>query len=1296
MAESLEYVHVSGGLLGAAVLADTTADSPRELLFGPAAFAFTGREAERPAVHAETVETSFALARERYESIAASLEELDVGALRERWLLPLLELLEFNPAFQRAYLPSADGRERFAISHLGWTGEDTPPLHIVREDLDASTARGRRSPHEEVQAYLNRTPALWGIVANGRRLRLLRDFHHEHVKAFVGFDLDAIFETADFPSFRALYRLVHRSRFLPVPGDDDGRCPLEILFEKSREQGVEVGRELQGQVRTAIEALAEGLFDRELRTQLDDPTEARALYHEILLIIYRLLFLLFAEQRRMLPASGIYAETYSVTALVRMAETTVVEPHHKDLWEGLKITFRMLAETPPAAGVFPYNGQLFDPRRTARLLDRTCENRNLLKAIRALTHVRAGGVRQRVNYTELGVEELGSVYESLLNETVKRASAPTEHEGRVVPTDGVYLAPLTTERKDLGAFYTPPELVDFALSVSLDKLITERLAAAGGDLISRERALLDLRVCDPACGSGAFLIGAVDRIALALAAERSGGQKPTEEAVRRARRDVLRHSIYGVDKDAFAVELCKVALWIHSAVPDLPLSFLDHRIQHGDSLVGWPLLDIPTTIPEDAYTVPSKITSSSRPEDRRLREYLQLARERNVRVLAGELEMFKETPMPDVRVDFPAILEEDERIPADVERKDAAYRAFLSSEVYRRFDAAAGLWAASFFWSPEAGAAPPTVADYRRALVGSMDAEQVEAAKALLSEFPAFHWPLRFPEIRARSGFDAIIGNPPWEQFESREQEWFTAHAPAISLLKGAERKRAIETLGSTNAPVYRRWKRYEAVNQRIADYVRACGRYTSTGGKPNTYLLFAETVAALLRQDGRAGIIVKSALGLDMSASALFRELVGAGQVEEFHDIVNGGPTGTSLVFPAVDAKERFTLLGLRGPTDRKVFAATLMAWNVDEAVTRSRQTFDPSILEILNPKTRTLTSFRNPEGLAIALDLHRRQPILDFETDGQNPWGLHYCTLFNATTASGLFLKRESLATEGWVLGPDKNFRLAVHRVAQATPSNMSLFGNPNPDTEAVPLYEGQMINRYDHRAKTFEGYTGTKKYGPAPGIPESSDMQKSDPSFEIEPRYWTLRSVAEKRLRDKVGDRIMLGFRNVGAPWRNQRSAKGTVLPRVPATHALSVLSLHPDTVFEFLGVFNATVFDFLVRGHMPGANLALTWMLAQVPAPPPGLDPRIAKHARSLSLTSHSVARLFGAEPYPWDPKERYSLDVELDALVAHAYGLTAAQYEVVLDSFEVMARMQMREHGRYKFKGDCLAAYRRIA
>ncbi len=854
MADTLQLVHVSGGLISPAILADALSDAPRRGEFQPSKFGWTGHDPEPPAQFAETLETTFQLACEHYDGIGRNLDGLSLGELRNKWLRQLLRLLDFKEVYQPR-LKSQDGRQSYDINFLGWEGHGAPPIHLVKGGLDDAPGRGGRSPHEELQHYLDR-PATWGIVANGRQLRLLRDFHHDFTKAFVGFDLDAIFESRNFAAFRALFRFCHRSRF-ELTADRD-RIPLETLFESSQAEGIQIGRQLQPQVRGAIEALAEGLLGPQLRQMLDDPKTARALYQELLLVIYRILFLLFAEQRRMLPYEGLYAETYSVTALARLAERKTAEAHRSDLWEGLKVTFKMLSQGAPDIGVFPFNGQLFDLKRTPHLMAQSCDNKLLLKAIEKLTHVRVENFQQRVNYAELGVEELGSVYETLLSFTLRLAHAPTEAEGAIVPTGAVYLASLSTERKDLGAHYTRPELVDFLLSVSLDRLIAERVAAAGKDKEAKTHALLDIRVCDAACGSGAILVGAIDRLALALATVRADGDKPTEAALQEARRDVLAHCIYGVDKDAFAVELCKVALWIHCTVPKLPLSFLDHRIQHGDSLVGWPLLNVPSIIPREAYSAPGNAGKDE--ESRRLRAFLQSAYQANDQAIQGQGELGQLPPKPDIRTDFPAVMAEEERIPGDVEKKDAAFKGYMESAAYRRFKAAADLWAAAFFWSGEVGAPAPTTEHYRRALSGQLDVAQVKAAEDLLEEFPAFHWPLRFPEIAARGGFDCFVGNPPWEQFENREQEWFEGSAPDIAALRGVERKQAIERLSTERPTIFRRWQVYERLNQRMGEFTRTCGRYTAIDGKPNTYMLFAELVADALRLNGRAGIIVKTA----------------------------------------------------------------------------------------------------------------------------------------------------------------------------------------------------------------------------------------------------------------------------------------------------------------------------------------------------------------------------------------------------------------------------------------------------
>jgi hypothetical protein len=466
---------------------------------------------------------------------------------------------------------------------------------------------------------------------------------------------------------------------------------------------------------------------------------------------------------------------------------------------------------------------------------------------------------------------------------------------------------------------------------------------------------------------------------------------------------------------------------------------------------------------------------------------------------------------------------------------------------------------------------------------------------------------------------------------------------------------------------------------------MRHSGRFARSGNEPNTYLLFTETNAANTRPTGRAGFIVKSSLGIDKGGQPVFQPLVAAGRVDGFYDIVNGG-RGQSVVFHGVAEVERFTVLALGPEGGSAGLEVSMMSWSVDESRQRKPVTVTPADLRTLNPVTRSLPSFREPEHWEIALRLQERHPTLDFDrptagelisgerTEPQNPWDLRYATLFHSSGDSDLFLRREDLEGDGWAPGTDMLFRRG--------------------DEEALPLYEGQLVNRYDHRARTYAGYPVGKKYGRKPGIPYTTAEQKADPAFEIEPRYWMLRETAEERIATALETRVILGVRNVTRPATDARSTKTALLARWPATHALPVLGIG-KAPFELVAVFNSCCFDFLVRGKLPGANLAQTWFLSQVAAPPPGLDPRIAENARKLSLTSTALAREFGAEPHPWEPEERYTLDVETDALVAHAYGVTEKEYAVIMDTFDVLARKEVAQHGRYRFKDDCLAAYRRL-
>ncbi len=1249
---------VSGGLVAPSLLAALRVPNSRDELARTDGFPGEDGSTPRPRELEDRVRGSFEALAARWDRHGSEIEEMETGRVRELLLLPLLRELGFEPRFQRSL--EVDGN-RFAISHQGWDSADGPPVLLVADaDLDQHHGRAR-APHDELQAFLNAAADhRWGLLANAARLRALRDYHHRRTRGYVEFDLRAIFTARSYVDFLALYRLCHATRFRHT----DGEQLLERLYERSLDAGVAIGRRLQPRVVAALELVANGVSTPELLAELDQPEPARQFHRELLVLLYRLFFLLFAEQRGLLKSEGVYAESYSVSRLRTLAEggPQDCEPRRGDLWEGLKVSFRALAddELSAAIGAFPFNGPLFDAGRTPILDASSCENRVLLRAIRTMTTIELESVQQRVNYAEIGVEEIGSVYESLLD------YVPVAEAGRIQLRD-------TSEaRSEFGAYYSPPALVDLVLSRSLDLVIEERLEQAGSDPADRERALLSISVIDPACGSAAFLVGAIDRLAERLAAERRGGA-PDDRDLGHARRDVLSHCIYAVDKDETAVELAKVALWIHCAVADRPLNFLDHRIQHGDSLVGWPLLGrMPKQIPSAAFEPKGKDSKEAKALRRSWRD-------RNAALIDPEGEQMElgaePPPAPDPHLEPPPIGDGPESSTAEVAERAAAYVAYREREDVRRYENAADLWAAAFLW-PEDGGEAPSSAEYWAAREGEPLADDLlGTGLGLARELPFFHWSLRFPEIRERGGFDCVVGNPPWEQYKVDEREWFASRAPAIAVLPSAERSRAIEALERSDPALHDAWVRHQVSVERLAEFARSSGRYTPSGSEANTYLMFAELVADLLKPDGRAGVLLKSQLALDKSAQAVFQRLVGEERISELRDIVNGGPTGTNLVFPGVDAKERFSLVALTGGEgeEGEGFDASLMSWNVEEAASRMPRRFTSKILGTLNPRTRSLTSFRDNEQLEVALEIHSRLPTLDFEEDGENPWGLEYATLFHSSGGAkkGLFHRREGLEVEGWRLGDDKLFRRG--------------------DELAFPLYEGQLANRYDHRAKTYEGYEGPNKYGRAPGIPETSDDQKADPRFEIEPRYWVQQPVVDARLAARVQDRCMIGFRNVGSPWRNQRTVKAALIPRYGSTHVLPELVVDPSLAFSFLGIFNSTTFDFLVRGHMPTSVIGLVWMLSQVPAPVPRDGP-IGPNARVLSLTSRSVADQFDVEPHIWDPDERYRLDVETDALVAREYGLDRQAYEIVLDSFDVMRRMQESEHGYYKFREDCLAAF----
>jgi hypothetical protein len=755
---------------------------------------------------------------------------------RDAWVIPFLSLLGYdlhaNPH------PYEIDEARFAISHRAGAADDAPPVHIVgvRQDLGrvppapSRTGGVRMAPHVLVQEYLNRSEQVWGLVTNGRTLRLLRNSTYLRRQAYVECDLAQILDEQRFADFAVLYRLIHRTR-LPHTAADARDCWLERYHQHALEQGGRVRDRLRDGVEQGLLILANGFLahpaNMALRAalRLPPPGEpvpddvAAALYRQALRIVYRVLFLLTAEDRGLISDDPHYAH-YGVGRLRRLLTRRSAFTDHVDLWLGFQTLRQIVSDAALAAllGAAPLNGDLFAP---VDLDAAVITNRDLLRAVRHLAWY--GDPPRRINYAALDTEELGSVYESLLE------LHPTITWRGAVPV--VAFAARSAERRATGSHYTPPELVAPLVQHALEPALRARLAPCRTPA-EREAALLGLTVLDPACGSGHFLLAAARHLGTELARIRSGDAAPAPEIVRDAMRDVIAHCLYGVDRNPLAVELCRVALWLEGHARGRPLTFLDHRIRCGDSLLGVADLHLlEAGIPDDAY----------RPLGTDDRAHARQVKARNAREARMDLfrHGFVTAPLADLAAQMHQVAAMPDRTVEQVHAKSAAYRRVITQDAYRRLRLACDVWTAAFFQSfapsrspshagaakhdsPFLGGVALTTAAVQEALTHGALRDPRQGAFVLeMSQTRAFfHWALEFPDAAAAGGFAVILGNPPF---------------------MGGLR------ISGVAGEAYRRW--LEAA-------------YAPFGGTADLCSAFFRRAFALLRPGGRLGMIATNSIG--------------------------------------------------------------------------------------------------------------------------------------------------------------------------------------------------------------------------------------------------------------------------------------------------------------------------------------------------------------------------------------------------------------------------------------------------
>jgi hypothetical protein len=1314
------FIDTSGGILTEQLVHKLREQQCSEDAVKPTTFALDGDGPTTQTEFEAEVTEAWESLKERWDSLSQNNEifSLDTSGIRDQWTIPLLKGLGFNPVYQQSNL-EADGIDA-NLSHLGWTpagqltasGYDGEPpiLHLVQPDdepahtLDSGAHAGSgssgRSPHDELQRFLNAADQQWSVVTDGLKLRVLRDYYHTYTRGYVEFDLESIFTNRNCEDFRALYRLCHASRFIE---SDESEAPLEQLYQVAVSTGVKIGEDLQSNVVEALETLGNGFLNPELREELaeGDQDVADAYFQDLLRIVYRLLFLLFAEQRGMMADRGdLYTDEYSITALRDRSERhSTVRDTETDLWEGLQVTFKIVGEGTDAErlSVTGYNGSLFDDDELTYLRDAsnkteldtdvTCPNEALLSVVHDLTHVKQDGYPQRISYADLGVDEIGAVYESLLEFTPRYATEPVESGDLSVQSNQFYLDDRGMDRKETGSYYTKPDLVAELIDSTLEPVVEERIDESQSRS-QQEAALLDIDVCDPACGSGAFLIAANNFLAKRLAKIRSDTAYPSQAQLRQARRSVVQHCIYGVDLNPMAVELAKVSLWINSAVGDEPLSFLDHRIRHGNSLIGVTKSDLSNGIPYEAY---EKTEGREGHPGTDVRSDL---RKINKELGSGGVQTGIDWEWADTPTFVSKAQELDETTEQsiqDVQHKQELLTELQSSSDYQIECLARDIWAAAFFWDllehPETYPTTKTIQEIRRSsdpatFTGKRkELEEIASITNSIAERESFfHWDIEFPLVwhGEDPGFDVILGNPPWEEVREDATEFFAVSHPSIANASRRDRPEMIEELAETDPELHAAWRDEQfKIRKRKHFFNNSPTTQKGSIGKTNTYPLFTFVNSELTNAAGRAGFIVKTAIATNHDYSSLFRELVTDGRVISLYDFEN-----VNGYFPGVHRQERFCLLTLSGSAvpDRSSLELLFNLHSVNDIPDKEPINMKLDVLETLSAGSYQLPALNSNQDLKIIQEIAKPASNKAFDQD-ESDWNLDWGFLADGGDIQDIAYIREELQGD----------------------SGHTIYETANDGTDVVGVYEGRYVSTFDHRNRSFAGVEKDNRFGRALGKQPSSG-EKSSPSFEIQPRYWIDKSEVEQYYTgiDWPADWLYLYGRKTKDT--NRRTFMGAITPRVGSTDTAPYLLPSSGTTdkeraertLTVAAITNSFVFDYQARNYISGTTLGKNSVLRMTApqfshiADQDDLFDKLKTLALRLSCTSESVSSISqytNTDNFQksFDESERQEMMYELNAIVAVLYQLEEETLEYILDSFTMIQEAEDSESGSFATK-----------
>jgi hypothetical protein len=1255
--------------------------------------------------------------------------------LSRKWMEQFLSSLGFDLSKEKSGL-QGDNNQSYTVSHTA-ANLDQLPVHIVgfiepnnpdKNTLDVKSSGGtsRFSPHGTMQEYLNVTEHVYGIAANGLFIRLIRDSGRLIKLTYVEFDLKRMLDEDKYSEFTLLYRLLHASRF-PRSKDEADQCLLEKYYQDSIETGNRIRDGLSRAVKESLLALGNGFLQHESNNVLREKIQSGDLssknyYRQLLRIIYRFLFLMVTEERDLVyypedksdatqKLKKIYLHFYSIARLRKLSENRYVyESQFNDLWQGLVQSFLLFEAggNGKKLGIQPLDGDLFSYNAVQDLQDSLISNKLLLECVRNMNEFRDDKNNLvAINYRSLDVEELGSVYEGLLElhpviENIKAGNPAqinfTFHEG--------------TDRKTTGSYYTRPELVNELIKSALIPVIEERLKKHTGNKEAQATALLKLKVCDAAAGSGHMLLAAARTIAWYLARVQSGEENPAPSIYRKCLREVIQHCIYAVDYNPDAVELCKLALWLEGHNSGKPLSFLDHKIRNGNSLVGVTDLSVlQKGIPDDAF---NPVTG----DDKKMSQALKKDNAKYNKTKQTTLD-FNQSGKIDTTA-FTGDYKELENLQQDdidgVKHVKTKFEKLRSNHAWFNDWRACNLWTAAFFWNytEENKQAAPNSERLAKFIANPAAAygPMVGKADALSKEHKFFHWPLEFPDVFEQGGFDVMLGNPPWEKINLEDKEFFETRDKRISgIAKSTQRTKAIFQLQQTNPILFNEYLTALAKTNKAINFFKNSKVYKyGNEGLLNTYPLFTELVVNFISEKGKAGLVIPSGFFGDDTISPLFRFCVKNDFVDTIFDFEN-----SKKIFPSVHRQTRFSLVtfGKKNKLN-KGFEAKFYLTDPLDVGSKAFELlhFDYATLKKLNPNNLVCPSFKS-----------------QFEYD------------LNKKIFKYAVLKDEE----------DLNNEVEVHRMINMS-SDSDLLMNDYFEG-SLPLYESKLIWQYDHRYSTFENVSNEdKNKGNAADV---SLNKKQAPEFKLIPRYFCNENVSkEKNEKWNWGYSWYLVYRVISAS-TNERTSVASIIPASVVSYSSYIIFINDvsESIFQ-MSLMNTFVFDFAARSKV---NLnfppVILFQTPRITKSNLSTDEQLIIITKAVELSytawdikpfADDVWKEADAElkvaiqeqweankaatgchtwsppewcqidpkgcplpPFKWDEERRAVLKAELDAIYAKLYGLTTEELRYILDpqdvygpdfpgeTFRVLKEKEIRLYGEYRTRRLVLEAWEKL-